>query len=132
MIPYNTHLSYYILLKKPITLYGGGHQVLDFTFVDDAAEGIIKVMFSPKADREAFNITYGRGYTLREFAEILKTHIADLEIKIVDEEDVYRPKRGALSIKKAQNLVGYNPVFSLEKGIQRYLDIYRELDVFKR
>ena len=120
------------LLKKPITLYGGGHQALDFTFVDDAAEGIIKVMFSPKADREAFNITYGRGYTLREFAEILKTHIADLDIKIIDEEDVFRPKRGALSIKKAQNLVGYNPVFSLEKGIQRYLDIYRELDVFKR
>jgi UDP-glucose 4-epimerase len=118
------------LLKKPITLYGGGHQSLDFTYVEDAADGIIKVMFHENGTGQAFNITYGRGYTLREFADILKNHFPDLDVRIVEEEDVFRPKRGALSIKKAQDLVGYDPKVSLEEGIKRYLEVYQDLEVF--
>lgn len=120
------------LLGKPITLYGGGHQSLDFTFVEDTVQGIVKVMFHEKGLGNAFNITYGQGYTLRELADTLKSHFEDLDIRIVAEEDVFRPKRGALSIEKAKQLVGYEPRYSLEDGIQRYLDVYRELDVFKR
>lgn len=120
------------LLGKPITLFGGGHQNLDFTFVEDTARGIIQVMFHEKSQGEAFNITYGRGYSLREFADILSTHIPDLEVKVVAEEDVFRPKRGALSIEKARTLVGYDPQVSLEEGIQRYLDVYQKLDVFSK
>jgi nucleoside-diphosphate-sugar epimerase len=119
-------------LGKPITLFGGGNQALDFTFVEDTADGIIKVMFTENGQGEAFNITYGKGYTLRELADILLIHFKDLEINIVEEEDVFRPKRGALSIEKAKTLVGYDPRFSLEEGIQRYLDVYRNLEVFKK
>lgn len=120
------------LLGKPITLYGGGKQALDFTFVEDTADGMIKVMFNDQALGNAFNITYGHGYTLREFADILKTHIPDLEVNVIEEEDVFRPKRGALSIEKAKELVGYDPQVSLEDGIQRYLDVYRKLKVFNQ
>jgi UDP-glucose 4-epimerase len=118
------------LLGKPITLYGGGHQSLDFTYVEDTADGIIKVMFHDQGLGEAFNITYGRGYTLRELADTINTHFEDLEIKIVNEEDVFRPKRGALSIEKAKKLVEYDPQVPLEEGIKRYLEVYRGLDVF--
>jgi len=118
------------LLGKQITLFGGGHQTLDFTFIDDVSDGIIKVMFHDKAEGNAFNITYGKGYSLRQFADILLTHFPDLDINIVEEEDVFRPKRGALSIEKAKKLVGYKPQYPLEEGIQRYLDVYRKLDVY--
>lgn len=118
------------LLGKPITLFGGGIQTLDFTYVEDVTEGMIKVMFHENAEGEAFNITYGRGYTLRELADILLTQCPNLEVKVVEEEDVFRPKRGALSIEKAKKMVGYNPQISLEEGLKRYLEIYRNLDVF--
>jgi UDP-glucose 4-epimerase len=118
------------LLGKPITLFGGGLQTLDFTYIEDVTEGMIKVMFHENAEGEAFNITYGRGYTLQELADILLTQCPDLEVKIVEEEDVFRPKRGALSIEKAKKMVGYDPQISLEEGIKRYLAIYKNLDVF--
>jgi nucleoside-diphosphate-sugar epimerase len=118
------------LLGKPITLYGGGQQVLDFTYVEDAADGIIKVMFDEQGAGEAFNITYGRGYSILEFATILRNHFPNLDVKVVDEEDVFRPRRGALSIEKAKRLVGYDPQVSLDEGIKRYIEVYRELDVF--
>jgi len=120
------------LLGKPITLFGGGHQALDFTFVEDTAEGMIKVMFHEAGLDNAFNITYGHGYTLREFADILKEHVPDLEVNVVEEEDVFRPKRGALSIEKAKKLVEYDPQVSLEDGIKRYLEVYQNLPVFAK
>jgi nucleoside-diphosphate-sugar epimerase len=118
------------LLGKSITLYGGGQQVLDFTYVDDVTDGIIKVMFDDRGAGEAFNITYGRGYPLLEFATILGKHFPDLDVKIVDEQDVFRPKRGALSIEKAKKLVDYDPQVDLEEGIRRYIEVYKELEVF--
>jgi nucleoside-diphosphate-sugar epimerase len=118
------------LLGKSITLYGGGNQALDFTYVEDTAEGIIQVMFHENGEGNAFNITYGKGYTLKELAEILQGHFPELEVNVVKEEDVFRPKRGALSIEKAKQLVGYSPQVGLEEGIKRYLEVYRELDVF--
>ncbi|MFO7944162.1 MAG: NAD-dependent epimerase/dehydratase family protein [Anaerolineales bacterium] len=118
------------LLGKPITLFGGGHQALDFTFVEDTASGIIKVLFHEEANGEAFNITYGRGYTLREFAKILKGFFPDLEVNIVQDQDVFRPKRGALAIEKAQKMVGYDPQISLEEGLKRYIEVYKDLEVF--
>ncbi|MEE9599548.1 MAG: NAD-dependent epimerase/dehydratase family protein, partial [Anaerolineales bacterium] len=120
------------LLGKPITLFGGGLQALDFTYIEDVIEGMIKVMFHENAEGEAFNITYGRGYTLRELADILLTQCPDLEVKVVEEEDVFRPTRGALSIEKAKKIVGYDPQISLEEGIKRYLEVYRNLDVFNK
>jgi UDP-glucose 4-epimerase len=118
------------LLGKPFTLFGGGHQVLDFTFVEDAADGFIKVMLHDQGSGNAFNITYGHGYSIRKYAEILQGHFPNLELKIVEEEDVFRPKRGALSIEKARRLVGYDPQVPLEEGIKRYVEVYRELDEF--
>ena len=118
------------LLGKPITLFSGGFQALDFTYVEDTADGIIKVMFNENGVGNAFNITYGHGYTLREFAEILQGHFPHLEVRIVEEEDVFRPKRGALSIEKAKQMVGYDPQVSLEEGIKQYLEVYRKLDIF--
>ena len=105
--------------------------MLDFTFVEDITDGIIKVMFHDKALANAFNITYGHGYTLREFADILGTHIPGMDVRVVEEEDVFRPKRGALSIQKARDIVGYDPQVSLEEGIKRYLEVYQKLDVFR-
>lgn len=118
------------LLGKPITLYSGGNQVLDFSYVEDVADGIIKVMFDEQGAGEAFNITYGRGYSILEFATILGNHFPDLDVRIVEEEDVFRPNRGALSIDKAKRLVGYDPQVNLEEGIKRYIEVYQELDVF--
>jgi nucleoside-diphosphate-sugar epimerase len=38
-----------------------------------------------------------------------------------------RPFRGTLSIERARRLIGYEPRVSLEDGIARYVDWYRDL-----
>ena len=117
------------LIGKELVLDGGGQINLDFTYVDDIADGIILATLNDKAKGEAFNITYGRGYSLLEFVETLNKILPNLKYKINESKDNFRPSRGALSIEKAKKELGYTPKFSLEDGLRLYVDSYKKLNI---
>ena len=113
---------------EPIVLHEGGRAELDFTYVDDAAHGIFLAAKHENAANETFNITYGQGRTLQELAEIVKQHFPAVEIVYKEiPEGEQRPSRGALDISRARNLIGYKPQYSLEEGINRYVDFLRDI-----
>ena len=104
----------------------GKNEKLDFTFVEDLADGVIKAGVNKKGINQIFNITTGRGETLFQFVKILKKHFSNLRYKI-SERDAFRPKRGTLSISKAKKLLNYKPKYSLEKGIEKYINFLKSL-----
>jgi nucleoside-diphosphate-sugar epimerase len=108
----------------------GKDEKLDFTYIQDLVNGVILASTNKKGANETFNITNGKGRTLFEFVKILKNYFSDLEYEVV-ERDSFRPKRGTLSIKKAKNLLGYNPKFTIEKGIKNYLNYLKDINAFK-
>ena len=112
------------LQGKPLVLHGGDTQ-LDFTYVKDAAHGIVLATFHPAAANGVFNMTRGEGRSLRELAEILRRWVPSVEI-IEKAPDRIRPKRGALDIRKARRLLGYDPQYSLEDGLAEYVAFARE------
>ncbi|MBF0465636.1 MAG: NAD-dependent epimerase/dehydratase family protein [Nitrospirae bacterium] len=112
---------------EKLIVHGGGENILDFTYVEDIAQGIVKATFSPGGENQIFNITRGQGRSLLEYAELLRKYFPKLEIQ-TKPFIVYRPKRGALSIKKAQELTGYSPMYCLEDGLDHYIDFMRELE----
>ena len=99
----------------------GKNEKLDFTFVEDLANGCILAATQKKGENSIFNITYGKGETLYKFVKILSKYFDDLKFKI-KKRDNFRPKRGTLSINKAKKLLNYKPVYNLERGIKKYLD----------
>jgi nucleoside-diphosphate-sugar epimerase len=111
--------------RKPIVIKGGEDTRLDFTYVEDIADGIILAAFfkdweKPLYDR-TFNITAGNGRSLIEYVDILRNYFPD--IKVVNEpRDESIPKRGTLDISKAREILGYSPKFSLEDGIRKYVE----------
>lgn len=111
---------------KPLTLINGKNTYLDFTFVEDAAQGFVLAALSDKAIDETFNITRGEARSIWEFSQILKKYFPKLKIAEKD-TDEKRPKRGALNISKAKKLLGYNPKHSLEQGIKKYIDFLKKL-----
>lgn len=119
------------LQKKPVLLHNDGKPVLDFTYVEDIAEGMVLALFSANAKNQVFNITYGHGYSLRDYAETVKKYIPNLEINATPDTDVFRPKRGALDISKAKKMLNYNPKYNLDLGIKSYIDFFNENKVFK-
>jgi UDP-glucose 4-epimerase len=112
------------LMGKPLILRGGD-SALDFSYVEDVADGFVRAALEPGGANQVFNLTCGQGRTLREFAGILKEMVPSLEV-VEEEVDKEIPKRGALDIAKAEELVKYNPQHSLEKGLEKYVSFIRE------
>jgi nucleoside-diphosphate-sugar epimerase len=103
----------------------GADEALDFTYVKDAAHGFVLAATHDNGIGEVFNITYGKAKTLLEFVMCLKRHFPDLQYRLTDRDD-FRPKRGTLSVNKARRLIGYEPRYSLQDGIDEYVKFVKE------
>ena len=109
----------------------GKDEKLDFTFVEDLANGCILAATKKNGVNETFNITYGKAETLYKFVMILSKHFKKLKYKI-EKRDSFRPKRGTLSINKAKRLLNYKPIYNLEKGIKKYLSFINFINKNKK
>ena len=72
-------------------------------------------------------MTYGQGRSLKELASLGVKEFPDSRVEYIP-RDKLMPIRGTLSIKKAENLLGYAPAVPIEEGISRYIEWYRELN----
>ena len=98
----------------------GADEALDFTFIKDIANGFVLAAVEDAGRNETFNITHGKAHTLLDFVNCLRKHFPDLEYEVT-ERDAFRPKRGTLSIDKARKLIGYEPRYSLQAGVDEYV-----------
>lgn len=111
---------------KPMRLEGDGSDRLDFTYIDDLVDGLVRVIESPAARGEIFNLTYGEARTIRELAGIVHEHFPEVDLECT-ERDALMPHRGTLNVEKAVRQLGYAPQHPIESGIPRYIAWYREL-----
>ena len=102
----------------------GASTALDFTYVSDAADGIVLATLHPAGRNQTFNITNGHGRTLKEAAEIIAALVPGCRIRY-GEADATAPVRGTLDIERARRLLGYEPKVSLEDGLKAYLAFLR-------
>jgi nucleoside-diphosphate-sugar epimerase len=111
----------------------GPDEVLDFTYVEDTAMGIVLAATLDRANGNIYNITRSedRQWTLKDAAE-LAIKIAGKGDLIVADRDLSFPKRGRLSIMRAQRDLGYDPKVNVEEGFQRYYDWYSQNPVLWR
>jgi nucleoside-diphosphate-sugar epimerase len=111
----------------------GPDEVLDFTYVEDTAQGIVLAATLDKANSNIYNITRSedRQWNLKDAAE-LAIKIAGQGSLEVAARDLSFPKRGRLSIMKAQRDLGYTPQVNVEQGFQRYYDWYSQNPILWR
>ncbi len=114
------------LNKKEILISGDGYEKLDFTYIEDLLQGFEKIITNKKSKNEIFNITYGSARSINEMTEVLKNYFPNIVIKN-EQRDKLTPLRGTLSIKKAKDLIGYNPKWSLENGYPKYIQWYKDI-----
>ena len=79
---------------EPITVYGGDEKVLDFTYIDDCIDGIVRGVERLAAGRvanETINLAYGQGNTLVRAAELIA---AELGVDARDRPQALARRRG--------------------------------------
>jgi nucleoside-diphosphate-sugar epimerase len=97
----------------------GDKESLDFTYVTDAADGIVAASVSDNTDNMTYNITRGQARTLLEAAKIA-VDIAGQGIIQVNEPDNCFPSRGQLNIIRAYEDFDYTPQTNIEQGFREY------------
>jgi len=109
-----------------ITIAGDGSDRLDFTYIDDLIGGIVNVIENRNSKNQIFNLTYGDSRSLEDLANIIMKFFPESIIKYTP-KDKLTPDRGTLSVDKARGLIGYNPLWPLDKGLEKYINWYKEL-----
>lgn len=108
-------------IRRETILVNGPNEQLDFTYVDDVAEGIANASVSDNTDNMIYNVTRGSSRTLLEAAE-LAVSIAGSGTIQVNERDTNFPSRGQLNNTRASSDFGFNPTTDIEQGFQLYYD----------
>lgn len=109
------------------TINGDGKQSRDFTYIENVIEANLKACLAPKeADGEAFNIAYGgREYLIDIYYGLTKALNVDIE-------PVFGPdrpgdiKHSNADISKARKLLGYDPDWDFQRGIDAAIEWYKE------
>lgn len=109
-----------------LKVHGGDEEKLDFSYIKDVAKGFALALTKEDVKDETFNITGGQARSLLEFAKILEGHFPGLKYEVTP-RDEFRPKRGTLDISKARKLLGYEPKYTLEKGISEYIEFKKKI-----
>lgn len=116
-------ISKFILsaLRGQTLKVNGASETLDFTYVDDAANGIVAATLSENAINKTYNITKSHSRTLKYAAELAVSLAGKGSIEIKD-KDADFPSRGALNIDAARRDFGFNPKLDVEEGFKIYYD----------
>jgi nucleoside-diphosphate-sugar epimerase len=111
----------------------GADEVLDFTYVEDTAQGIVLAATKDIANGKVYNITRSdeKQYTLKDAAELAIRIAGKGNLELAD-RDLSFPRRGRLSIMKAERDLDYTPQVDVEQGFQRYYDWYNQNPILWR
>jgi len=99
----------------------GAGETLDFTYVDDAADGIVSAATRIMSRNNTYNITKSHSVSLLEAAEMIVEIVGSGQIEVRD-KDADFPSRGALNIDRARTILGYDPKVDVREGFEKYYE----------
>lgn len=97
----------------------GANETLDFTYVEDAADGIVAAALSSNTNNKTYNITKSHSRSLLDAANLAVKYVGKGTIDVRD-KDADFPSRGALNIDAARRDFGYDPKVDVEEGFEKY------------
>ena len=106
-------------MRGDVLRVNGAGETLDFTYVDDAADGIVAAATRIMARNNTYNITKSHSVSLLEAAEMIVKIVGKGTIETLD-RDADFPSRGALNIDRAKTILGYDPKIDIEQGFKNY------------
>jgi UDP-glucuronate 4-epimerase len=115
---------------EPVTVYGDGGALRDYTYVDDTVDGVFRALGRFEGESgpvfEILNLGAGRTVSVNELVSLL------VETTGVEPNIVHLPPqpgdvpRTWADISRAREQLGFDPQFPVEEGLKRFVQWYRE------
>jgi dTDP-glucose 4,6-dehydratase len=101
----------------------------DFNFVKDTVQGFVQVGMSDSAVGHVVNLATGREVSIRDIVGMVG-RILGTELTVVGDEARLRPAKSEVERlcgenRKALNLAGWSPSWSLEEGLRETIEWFR-------
>ena len=114
-----------LLQKRPLTIFGDGLQTRDFTHVSDIVQANLLALESPAAAGNVFNVGTGKGTTVLQIAEMLKSQIWPEAPAIHDAPRPEELRFSVAGISNIRSLLGYSPQTNLLSQIPEVIDFVK-------
>lgn len=122
-----------LLNREPIDINGDGETSRDFCFIENVVQAnlLAATTGNQNAVNQAYNIAVGKRTTLNELLDLLKRALQAHDSGVVDQKPIYRDFRpgdvrhSLADIDKARRLLGYEPEYPIERGLELAMDWYR-------
>lgn len=123
MMPYIITDS--IVCGKSFKLYDAGEMYRDWTYVGDIVNGVIAALERPLG-YERLNLGRGKPIRMADFVELVERLVGRPAHVETPAAPASEPKVTFADVSKATALLGYHPSVTVEAGMQRFWDWYRE------
>ena len=122
------------LAGKPLQVFGDGKQSRCFCHVHDIADALVKLMATPSAAGEVYNLGSDEEITILDLAKrVIKRCRSKSGIEFVSYEQAYGRSfddmlRRVPDLKKSQAAIGFRPVKTLDQIIDSVIEDQRSQD----
>lgn len=121
-----------MIKNEDLFINGDGETSRDFCFIDNTVQANILAATTDNADarNQVYNVAVGGRTTLNQLFNYIRNSLADNDIQYT-KDAIYRDFRAGdvrhsqADIGKAQNLLGYEPQFTIEQGIKKAMPWYK-------
>jgi nucleoside-diphosphate-sugar epimerase len=127
--PYSGVISVFataLIEGRSPTIFGDGEQTRDFTYVADVVDGVLRACEAPTASGEVINVAAGGRISLNALYDLMRMIVGS---EVAPRYEGARPgdvRDSQAEISKARRVLGFEPSVSLEEGLRRTLEWYRE------
>ena len=120
-----------IIAGQPPLIFGDGKQTMDFVYIEDIARANILAAKASLTD-EVFNVASGVETSLNDLAySLAKVMGSDLTPEYGPERKANPVQRRLADIVKAKQLLGFEAEVSLEEGLRKLVNWWREQKLMK-
>ena len=126
--PYSGVISVFasaLLEKRAPTIYGDGEQTRDFTYVDNVVDGVLRACGAPQASGEIINVATGSRISLKALFYAIRDLVGGRVEPAYGEPRPGDVRDSQADIRKAREMLGYEPIVAFEEGLARTIAWYR-------
>jgi UDP-N-acetylglucosamine 4-epimerase len=123
-----------LIENREVAINGDGETSRDFCFIDNVIQAnlLAALTLNPKAINQVYNVAVGDRTTLNELYQAMRKLLIQQFPHLHDHKPLYRDFRAGdvrhsqADITKARELLGFDPTYRIDAGLQRAMNWYVE------
>ena len=120
-----------MITGNPVVINGDGENSRDFCYIDNAVQANILAATAPEvAANQVYNVAVGKRTSLNELYELIRVGLESQYPHLTNLKAIHQEFRAGdirhsqADISKAKNLLGYDPSYHINEGLDKALQWY--------